>query len=88
MKANEIERVAYIAAHRILAVDTSGSELACPGGRRSRAVDTIAEIIKGVFELCNLECACCDERVAVFSVDSVEQPRNAVVLELPRRASS
>ena len=72
VKANEIERAAYIAAHRILVADTSGSELACRGGRRSRAVDTIAEIIKEVFELCTLECAYRD-RAAVSSPDSVEQ---------------
>src|ERR1700733_13265884 len=31
MNAKEIERAAYLAAHGILAADTSASELACPG---------------------------------------------------------
>jgi hypothetical protein len=50
MDIHEIERAAYIAAHRILMANTDAPELACPGARRSRAVDTIAEIIKDVFD--------------------------------------
>ena len=46
MKANEIERAAYMAAHRILMADLSAAELACPSARRSRAVDAIAGILK------------------------------------------
>jgi len=50
MKAYQLERAAYVAAHAILAANTGAPELACPGARRSHAVDTIADIIKGVFE--------------------------------------
>lgn len=49
MIATGIERAAYIAAHRIIEADTAESELVCPGARRSRAVDAIAEIIRDVF---------------------------------------
>ena len=54
MQTNQIEKAAYIAAHRILAANTSAPELACPGARRSHVVDTIADIIKDVFELCDV----------------------------------
>lgn len=87
MKADDIERVAYIAAHRILMADTSARELACPGARRSRAVDAIAGIIKEVFELSTLQSDYCAERDN-SSADIVELLRTAVVLELPRHASS
>ena len=88
MKANEIERAAYIAAHRILMADLSAAEFACPGTRRSRAVEAIAGIIKEVLELSALDCDYCFERAATCSADTMERPRTAVVLELPRRASS
>lgn len=40
------ERKAYQAAHRILALTEYGERaLACPGARRSRQVDRIAQII-------------------------------------------
>ena len=51
MKPSEMERAAYIAAHRIMVADISSPELACPGARRSHVVDTIAGIIKQVLEL-------------------------------------
>ncbi len=51
MNSHQIERAAYIAAHALLTANTSAPELACPGARRSYTVDTIAGIIKGVFEL-------------------------------------
>ena len=51
MKAEQIERAAYIAAHAILSANLTAPELACPGARRTYAVDAIAELIKGVFEL-------------------------------------
>jgi hypothetical protein len=53
MTRKMIERAAYAASHRILKVDTTFQELACPGARRSRAVDTIADIIRQEFELHN-----------------------------------
>src|SRR5579862_4110990 len=51
MNPNQLERAAYIAAHAILRADIGSPELACPGARRSRTVDMIAGIIKGVFEI-------------------------------------
>jgi len=51
MKADDIERAAYIAAHAILTANLNAPELACPGARRTYAVDAIAELIKGVFAL-------------------------------------
>jgi len=46
----EIERAAYMAAYRILTADTSSPELACASARRTRAIDTIAGIIRDTFE--------------------------------------
>ncbi len=88
MKANEIERAAYMAAHRILMADLSAAELACPSARRSRAVDAIAGIIKEVFELSAFNCDNCIDHAATCSVEPLERSRPAVVIELPRRASS
>jgi hypothetical protein len=51
MNANQMERAAYIAAHRLLTTDLSAPELACPGARRSAVVDNMARIIKSVFEV-------------------------------------
>ena len=53
MNANQMERAAYIAAHRILTTDLNSPELACPGARRSAVVDSIARIITSVFEAHN-----------------------------------
>jgi len=50
MNANQMERAAYIAAHRILTTNLTAPELACPGARRSAMVDNIARVIIGVFE--------------------------------------
>ena len=48
--SKNVERAAYIAAHRILDADTMARSLACPGGQRTYAVDLIAAIISEVFE--------------------------------------
>jgi hypothetical protein len=50
VNAHQMERAAYIAAHRILTTDLSAPELACPGARRSAIVDNMAKIIKSVYE--------------------------------------
>ncbi len=50
MRADQIERAAYIAAHAILATNLNAPELACPGARRSFTVDAIASVIRNVFE--------------------------------------
>ena len=50
MNANQMERAAYIAAHRLLSTDLTAPELACPGARRSAIVDNMAKVIVGVFE--------------------------------------
>jgi hypothetical protein len=51
MNAHQTERAAYMAAHAIISANTSAPELACPGARRSHAVDVIASIIKDVLAL-------------------------------------
>jgi hypothetical protein len=51
LNPNQIERAAYIAAHRIMTEDLASPELACPGARRSAHLDAIAKIIKSVFEV-------------------------------------
>ena len=58
MNAKQLERASYIAAHAILTINTSAPELACPGARRSHAIDVIANAIKSVFEL---HCSALDE---------------------------
>ena len=50
MTAKRIENAAYVAAHRILETNTDSLEFVCPGARRSHTVDTIARIIREVFE--------------------------------------
>src|SRR5262249_31780211 len=50
MNAHQMERAAYIAAHRLLTTDLSAPELACPGARRSAVLDNMAKIIKSVYE--------------------------------------
>ncbi len=50
MNAHQMERAAYIAAHRILTTDLNAPQLACPGARRSAVLDNIARIIKSVYE--------------------------------------
>ena len=90
MNAKEIEIAAYISAHRILEADTAAAELVCPGARRSRAVDTIADIIREVFELHSLhhpEPVDRQER-RVESGPQLISHRRAILLELPVRASS
>jgi hypothetical protein len=50
MNAHQMERAAYIAAHRILTTDLNAPELACPGARRSAVLDNMAKIITSVYE--------------------------------------
>ncbi len=50
MNAHQMERAAYIAAHRIMTTDLTAPELACPGARRSAVLDNMARIIKSVYE--------------------------------------
>lgn len=50
MPKNQLERMAYLAAHQILTSDMSHCDLACPGARRSRMIDDIANIIISVAE--------------------------------------
>lgn len=50
MSHSTIERAAYLAAHRIMQADLSSPQFACPGTRRSKTIDAIAGIIKGVME--------------------------------------
>lgn len=86
MHAKEIERAAYIAAHGILAANTSAPELACPGARRTHAIDVIADIIKEVFELYEPASDPCRERGTRQGPEAVEKRRPALVLEVPRPA--
>ena len=92
MTAKGIERAAYIAAHRILEAEKTAAELACPGARRSHTVDIIADIIREIFELHNLnpeETVDWLERSVPFGPHLVNHRRTGRVLELPmRRASS
>lgn len=50
MNTHQMERAAYIAAHRIMTTDLTAPELACPGARRSAVLDNMARIIKSVYE--------------------------------------
>jgi len=88
MHAKEIERAAYIAAHGILAANTGAPEMACPGARRSHAVDVIADIIREVFELYDSECETCrDLRTNAVAEVLPERRRPApMVLEVSRQA--
>lgn len=92
MDAKELERAAHIAAHRILMADIGARELACSGTRRSRAVDTVARIIKDVFELRAGEgpdeCTGRWPRTEESVPDIAGRRRTGVLLELPRRATS
>lgn len=86
MTAKRIERAAYVAAHRIVDANTLASELVCRGARRSRAVDTIAEIIREVFEL---DSAHDDKRIeqpAGPSLHLVNARRKSAVPRLPSGA--
>jgi len=51
MTAKTIERVAFIAAHRILEAQTNAPQLVCAGAHRSYAVDKVAGIMREAFEL-------------------------------------
>lgn len=56
MTEQTLERLAYIAAHRVLSLESLDSQAipakqyACAGKRRSVTVERIAEAIKGVFQ--------------------------------------
>jgi len=63
MDAKQLERASYMAAHAILAANTSAPHLATPGARRTYTVDIIAEKIRSVFEL---HCSALDDAGAVF----------------------
>jgi coenzyme F420-reducing hydrogenase alpha subunit len=47
----QIERASYLAAHALMTRNTTHPEFACPGTRRSRMIDDMAQIIRGVFEM-------------------------------------
>jgi len=90
VNAKEIEIAAYMAAHRILEMNTA-AEFACPGAQRSRTVDTIADIIREVFEIYSLRPAEPVDRMARRNESGphvITPRRSAVLLELPVRASS
>ena len=86
MMAKEIERAAYIAAHRILDTNTAAPELACPGARRSRAVDMIADIIREVFELHSVNNSEWFEREVGSGLRIVNGRRGGASPRLPSRA--
>lgn len=50
MNSSNLERAAYLAAHRIMQADLTNPQFACPGTRRSKMIDAIAGIIKDVME--------------------------------------
>jgi len=97
MGKKEIERAAYLAAYRILTADTSSPELACASARRTRAIDTIAGIIRDTFEAHSTvaEAPLRNDRVAEPRI--VPEPRVAaaavgrgarVLVELKQRPSA
>jgi hypothetical protein len=91
VNTKEIERAAYVAAHRVLAADTSAHELACPGARKSRAIDTIAGIIRETFELHNVAYGDSTkwlEATPESRPHLVDRRRTGVLRDLPLRASS
>lgn len=47
---SELERRAYQAAHLIASADFQAQLLACPGGQRTRKIDTIARLIIQTFD--------------------------------------
>jgi hypothetical protein len=83
MNAKQLERASYMAAHAILAANTSAPHLATPGARRSYTVDKIAEKIRDVFEL---HCSALDDAAVVAvrrsEVVPVSQKLQLVVQEL------
>jgi hypothetical protein len=81
MNAKQLERASYMAAHAILAANTSAPHLATPGARRTYTVDKIAEKIKSVFEL---HCSALDDAAAVSfrRVEPVPQKLQLVAQEL------
>ena len=81
MNAKQLERASYMAAHAILAANTSAPHLATPGARSTYTVDTIAEKIRSVFEL---HCSALDDAEAVSfrRSEAVTQKLQLVVQEL------
>ena len=78
MNAKQLERASYMAAHAILAANTSAPHLATPGARRTYTVDTIAEKIRSVFEL---HCWALDD-AGVRRAEALSQKLQLVVQEL------
>jgi hypothetical protein len=72
-----------MAAHAILAANTSAPHLATPGARRTYTVDKIAEKIRSVFEL---HCSALDDAAAVSiprrTEAAISQKLQLVVQEL------
>ena len=81
MNAKQLERASYMAAHAILAANTSAPHLATPGARRTYTVDTIAEKIRSVFEL---HCSALDDAgaAAFRRAEVAPQKLQLVVQEL------
>ncbi len=82
MNAKQLERASYMAAHAILAANTSAPHLATPGARRTYTVDKIAEKIRGVFEL---HCSALDDAAAIAiprRPEAVAQKLQLIVQEL------
>jgi hypothetical protein len=89
MNESQIERAAYIAAHRILDADITAGEFACSGARRPLALDTIAGIIKDIFQselTPDWESADCQQHKADSGPVLVPRRHTAVLIEFPRRA--
>ncbi len=80
MNAHQMERAAYIAAHRLMTTDLTAPELACPGARRSAMLDNMARIIKSVYEA---HSARFDETTDWWPTEIPEMPERAE----PRRAT-
>src|ERR1700751_3786413 len=78
MNAHQMERAAYIAAHRIMTTDLNAPELACPGARRSAVLDNIAKIITSVYEAHSQRF---DETTDWWQSYSVRHPRSKNISE-------
>lgn len=86
MNTHQMERAAYIAAHRILTTNLNAPELACPGARRSAIVDNIAAIIKSVYEAHSQHF---DEATDWWPADAIEiPPPTTLTRPMPLRATA
>ena len=79
MNAKQLERASYMAAHAILASNTSAPHLATPGARRTYTIDAIADTIRSVFEL---HCSALDESTDWWS----DQESLAGTVDVPQQA--